>query len=1019
MEPPVLLQPPACKIAPLSPLPPDSNLSATFGTNSESAFTYSDFSPSGSTGSSGKSDPTSQIVLDPLQPFVSSRPIIIGDRVLVGSNKQRGTVAYVGPTHFAKGNLAGVVLDEPKGRHDGTAHGIRYFKCAPKCGIFCRLDTLVRSNCRSNSPNTRIRDDNHGAVPKCSQPVRSRSPSTRKHLERLENWSELLSSQVNGTDCRRISIQNSTGMVRSSSARFIRNRPTILSVVGPVQSPPLSTCSSGWGSNLRGSQKRPTWLPPGSHDSKSAGLRADGRRCASLSRSLTLPRSFTTSYNLTRSINGAISPTSTSSRDTESTRSGRPSFWSLTVLDSRGSRRKYSKSNGCEESALGVQPKLWSSCIERTGLSRSMTAIEKKMRNSPRASRSVCFSPFVDTLGVPDTSMLDSAIPAFCADNVISCAQDRLVELQNQVLEVYQSRTKLARELEEQRIQYKRMVELYEKKKAEKNQDKTPTPMNTQASEMRKQLTSEYERTKNLLFELKKLGLELQKQTGLESSQKLVENYKRSNQALDEMHAANMAVEEPKDDDYHKLDMSEYPEIKLKNISQHISDYAKEKFKLNEEHHRQCVAMLDKLAAYHDDTVKQIEKVKQKQNEMDPSIDRISMLKAVKESQQTVVNAEKETTRRLAVELSVIKADIAHLSGRPVEEAQELLAESHLIRNASDEARYRATCLQEINRNLRNQLSSLKEKMESEDFQQVNLLRTNLRIHQLGQLHYKANALYDEQCNLVESKSQELDKALDQLNYMSHIWAGERQLRLSSNHQLRERLRSLLPDDAYSTVSSGRLSAHRHKPWETGSDSSETASVRSQPSKPEESSMTYTLFGALCMEIRRLQARSTNLVDALDSLSSHKYDAPKLASIKSLVHTSKKMKVHGTVGPSFRSDNGEYKKARNHRQPRSTNGKPNSVKFALDSSTPAVNGNKKPAQQAHVPRTSRSDILKLPIVTNSDIIDLETSPFPSANSHSSNNRLRRRPLSFHLRRSFEPDLTDCIPEADEELESCL
>ena len=48
----------------------------------------------------------------------------------------------------------------------------------------------------------------------------------------------------------------------------------------------------------------------------------------------------------------------------------------------------------------------------------------------------------------------------------------------------------------------------------------------------------------------------------------------------------------------------------------------------------------------------------------------------MKESQQTLVNAEKETTRRLEVELSVIKADIAHLSGRPVEEAKELLAKS-------------------------------------------------------------------------------------------------------------------------------------------------------------------------------------------------------------------------------------------------------------------------------------------------------------------------------------------------------
>uniref|UniRef100_A0A1A9ZN83 CAP-Gly domain-containing protein n=1 Tax=Glossina pallidipes TaxID=7398 RepID=A0A1A9ZN83_GLOPL len=69
---------------------------------------------------------------------------IIGQRVWVGGIRP-GQIAYIGETHFAPGEWAGVVLDEPNGKNDGCVAGKRYFQCEPKRGIFSRLTRLTLS----------------------------------------------------------------------------------------------------------------------------------------------------------------------------------------------------------------------------------------------------------------------------------------------------------------------------------------------------------------------------------------------------------------------------------------------------------------------------------------------------------------------------------------------------------------------------------------------------------------------------------------------------------------------------------------------------------------------------------------------------------------------------------------------------------------------------------------------------------------------------------------------------------
>lgn len=65
----------------------------------------------------------------------------VGDYVLVGGVKP-GRIAFLGNTQFAQGIWAGIVLDTPEGKNDGSVKGVSYFKCSPNYGLFAKTDKL-------------------------------------------------------------------------------------------------------------------------------------------------------------------------------------------------------------------------------------------------------------------------------------------------------------------------------------------------------------------------------------------------------------------------------------------------------------------------------------------------------------------------------------------------------------------------------------------------------------------------------------------------------------------------------------------------------------------------------------------------------------------------------------------------------------------------------------------------------------------------------------------------------------
>uniref|UniRef100_A0A8C2Z8E8 Dynactin subunit 1 n=1 Tax=Cyclopterus lumpus TaxID=8103 RepID=A0A8C2Z8E8_CYCLU len=100
----------------------------------------------------------------------SARPPKIGSIVEVTGKGQRGTVAYIGATLFASGKWVGVILDDAKGKNDGTVQGKRYFTCEENHGIFVRQSQLqvVEDGSGATSPDTP--ESAHSHCPLCFSP---------------------------------------------------------------------------------------------------------------------------------------------------------------------------------------------------------------------------------------------------------------------------------------------------------------------------------------------------------------------------------------------------------------------------------------------------------------------------------------------------------------------------------------------------------------------------------------------------------------------------------------------------------------------------------------------------------------------------------------------------------------------------------------------------------------------------------------------------------------------------------
>ncbi|CBY31217.1 unnamed protein product [Oikopleura dioica] len=113
----------------------------------------------------------------------------VGQRVSIPSKDVgNGTVAFVGETAFAKGVWIGIVLDEQKGKNNGTIQETTYFTCEEKYGMFVREQLVAppsetvtaKPPSRPASRISMMADKRKSLAPKAATPKVSRDPSLDK-----------------------------------------------------------------------------------------------------------------------------------------------------------------------------------------------------------------------------------------------------------------------------------------------------------------------------------------------------------------------------------------------------------------------------------------------------------------------------------------------------------------------------------------------------------------------------------------------------------------------------------------------------------------------------------------------------------------------------------------------------------------------------------------------------------------------------------------------------------------------
>ncbi|XP_051868914.1 CAP-Gly domain-containing linker protein 4-like isoform X2 [Pristis pectinata] len=126
----------------------------------------------------------------------------LGERVMIGGQKV-GTLRFCGTTEFASGQWAGIELDEPEGKNDGSICGIQYFSCPVKYGIFAPLSKV------SKVPTEKKRITRTSSL-KTSTPIRSQ----KIDLSRVT--SKVNTASLPGTSC---SSSSSSSSIESRQSR--------------------------------------------------------------------------------------------------------------------------------------------------------------------------------------------------------------------------------------------------------------------------------------------------------------------------------------------------------------------------------------------------------------------------------------------------------------------------------------------------------------------------------------------------------------------------------------------------------------------------------------------------------------------------------------------------------------------------------------------------------------------------------------------------------------------------------
>uniref|UniRef100_A0A8D2GWK4 CAP-Gly domain containing linker protein family member 4 n=1 Tax=Urocitellus parryii TaxID=9999 RepID=A0A8D2GWK4_UROPR len=88
--------------------------------------------------------------------MLTSLGLKLGDRVVIAGQKV-GTLRFCGTTEFASGQWAGIELDEPEGKNNGSVGKVQYFKCSPKYGLMTSKKESASESVLSLPPSEELK----------------------------------------------------------------------------------------------------------------------------------------------------------------------------------------------------------------------------------------------------------------------------------------------------------------------------------------------------------------------------------------------------------------------------------------------------------------------------------------------------------------------------------------------------------------------------------------------------------------------------------------------------------------------------------------------------------------------------------------------------------------------------------------------------------------------------------------------------------------------------------------------
>ena len=87
---------------------------------------------------------------------MASKITTIGDRVKLKKDNLVGIVRFIGEIKNKSGIFYGVELDKAKGKNNGSANKISYFKCSNNKGVFVKKESILKTNNKNNKDVPRV-----------------------------------------------------------------------------------------------------------------------------------------------------------------------------------------------------------------------------------------------------------------------------------------------------------------------------------------------------------------------------------------------------------------------------------------------------------------------------------------------------------------------------------------------------------------------------------------------------------------------------------------------------------------------------------------------------------------------------------------------------------------------------------------------------------------------------------------------------------------------------------------------